>query len=86
MSRVIIIEMPDKYQATAREVLKHIREKYPDAGLLQSSSFRWWKEYRKSSFNVGQLPVFVNPDSVKIEELFEAMTNPQSYEERTVHK
>jgi hypothetical protein len=83
MSRVIIIEMPDKYQATAREVLTHIRTKYPDAGMLLSTTFQWWKEYRKSSFNIGQLPVFVNPDKVKVDELIEAIKNPQSYEERT---
>jgi len=80
MSRVIVIEMPDKYRATTREVLAHIRTKYPDAGLLQSSPFRWWNDLQKSSFTVGKLPVLVRTGAVT--GLVELMTSPQSYEER----
>ena len=80
MSRVIIIEMPDKYQATARAVMAHIRTKYPDAGILQSTTFQWWKDYEKSHFGVGQLPIFIDPD--KVDDFIKTLSEPQSYEER----
>jgi glutathionylspermidine synthase len=81
MSRVIVIEMPDKYQATTRAVMAHIWSKYPDAGLLLSATFQWWNDLQKSSFNVGRLPLAMRTGSVT--GLVELMKNPQSYEERT---
>ena len=81
MSRVIVIEMPDKYQATTRAVMAHIRTKYPDAGMLQSSPFRWWNDLQKSSFTAGRLPLSMRTGSVT--GLVELLANPQSYEERT---
>jgi hypothetical protein len=73
--------MPDKCLATSRAVMAHIRTKYPDAGLLQSSPFRWWNDLQKSSFTAGRLPLAMRTGAVT--GLVELMTNPQSYEERT---
>ena len=82
MSRVIVIEMPDKYKATTRAVMTHIRAKYPDAGFLQSTTFQWWKDYCKSRFSVEQLPIFIDPDN-KVGDFIKILSEPQSYEERT---
>jgi hypothetical protein len=83
MSRIIIIEMPDKYEANSRQVIKHVQEKWPAAGLLRSADFSWWK-YICSKQTLPEILPFCPTVSMieSVDKLIEEARNPKSYEER----
>ena len=82
MSRIFIIEVPDMYDVSGREFLKHIRKEFPNYGLLFGGQFKWWKDYcaRKEKENPS-IPFFPISEEKWIT-LKEAIANPKSYEER----
>jgi hypothetical protein len=81
MSRVLVIEVPDKYEVTSRTVLNIIREKYPDVHLLRSCGFQWWKDICAKNDDIS-IPFISSLPEEKVIQLIHSIKNTKSFEER----
>lgn len=87
MSKIIILEVPDKYNVSGRTICNIVRDIYPDVELRIHSNFDLWKkiciQYKLEQI----LPLFPNKRAIdNIDELIESVKNPKSIEERNLGK
>lgn len=85
MSRIIVLEVPDKYEVSSRTITKLLQEKYPDVELRISAGFNWWKDICSKKTDIELLPMFPSKRLIdNIEIYIENMRNPKSIEERNI--
>ncbi len=85
MSRIFVIEVPDKYELTAKEFISHISEKYPDVELKISANFSWWKKISSILPLDGILPLMIDKKNLNnVDEFISSIRYPKSIEEREV--
>lgn len=83
MSRIIVIEIPDKYKTPSREIFQHLRKEYPDIELRLSAPFSWWRDICADRKLESILPVFPNKKLIdNIDDLIDKIRYPKSIEER----
>jgi hypothetical protein len=84
LSRIVILEVPDRYEITGKELLKIIRSDFPDIELRLSANFDWWKDICSKRKIMECLPLMIKKE--KITNILDIMKNPMSIEERKGEK
>jgi hypothetical protein len=83
MSRIVVLEIPDEYELTARELLDWINYEYPDVEVLLQANFDWWRKYCANQDVIKILPLLPNKKLLdNLDEFIDSRLNPKSIEER----
>lgn len=83
MSRVIVIEIPDKYKTPSREIFLNLKKDYPDIELKLSAPFSWWQDVCADRKVESILPGFPTKKLIdNIDDFIDKIRYPKSIEER----
>lgn len=87
MSRIIILEVPDKYKLTGRDLLFYIHKTYPEIELKLSANFDWWKNMCSNLSLENILPLMPSKKMIdNVDEYITMRRYPKSIEEREAKK